>query len=352
MSCLDESGNPVDRWVAIKQPKSGDYYYYTDDGDTFVKSDFTVTQTDDGMIMDTINQMYGKSFNLTNYIFGMYNDEPPPDATASSSYAHAKGVLITDTKQGFWLVHSMPHWPPTQNQGPGEFPDTTYGQSLQCITMSAANADLVATGLMTSRPYIYDKNIGDAVAGQLPNFESWLGGTHSSDPSSVTIPLKSWNGAVFTQLEKASTWGKDFWDDLVAPYYSTALNVETWRSGSGGRIGSICGTGGEKTDTYDVLEVASIKMPDGTAWAGTTDHSKWAVGVDADMYCIGDLNRMCSQESRGGGGVCRTDSGISKAMRALVAGVEACWAYDPCSGAYDSCYWCPADVSLKAALGN
>ena len=125
LSCLDESGNPVDRWVAIKQPKSGDYYYYTDDGDTFVKSDFTVTQTDDGMIMDTINQMYGKSFNLTNYIFGMYNDEPPPDATASSSYAHAKGVLITDTKQGFWLVHSMPHWPPTQNQGPGEFPART-----------------------------------------------------------------------------------------------------------------------------------------------------------------------------------------------------------------------------------
>ena len=35
---------------------------------------------------------------------------------------------------------------------------------------------------------------------------------------------------------KAREWGKDLYDDLVAPSLETALNVETWRNGAGGRL--------------------------------------------------------------------------------------------------------------------
>lgn len=67
------------------------------------------------------------------------------------------------------------------------------------------------------------------------------------------------------------------------------------------------------------------------------------------MVCIGDVNRMCSQENRGGGAVCVYDEGdafLWNAFNASIGSVEDCWAYDPCTATSTQCYWCPdADVS-------
>ena len=349
LGCLDEDGKPVDRWLSVKQNNSPKYYVYEEDSSSFEKSSYSLDQDKNGMIMATMYQLYGGSLNFTDVVYAMYNDEPPPDSSASSSYAHAKGVIATNSKQGFWLFHSMPKWPNSISMGASELPDFKYAQTLECVTISGDTANDIAVGLMVSRPYIYDRGVGSNIEGTFPELESWVNGAHTdSDVMTYTKEFKSWNGAVYTMLEKSKNWGKDFWDDLVAPYYKAPLNVETWRSGSGGRMGSICpsGVSEPKTDKYDVIEVSTIAMPDGVTWSGTKDHSKWASTGDSSSYisCLGDLNRMCSQETRGGGGVCRKEDNRWRAFNNIIGSSEPCWAYDPCETTYDSCYWCPVSL--------
>ena len=83
--------------------------------------------------------------------------EPADGSSVSSTYAHAKGLLVATVSDGaFWFVHSMPQWPNAMTEGtPGPFPSDTYAQSLTCVTISANTADLVASNLMIDRPYIY-----------------------------------------------------------------------------------------------------------------------------------------------------------------------------------------------------
>ncbi|KAF0301272.1 Deoxyribonuclease-2-alpha [Amphibalanus amphitrite] len=56
------------------------------------------------------------------------------------------------------------------------------------------------------------------------------------------------------------------------------------------------------------------------------DHSKWAVSEDAarPWVCVGDINRMLTQEERGGGTVCRWDAVLWRLYSQLVAAVEPC----------------------------
>jgi deoxyribonuclease II len=110
LSCLDEDGNAVDQWVALSTNENYQYYWH-DGSNGFVKSPYDTNQTTNGNIMMTVNQLYNPDLNMNNVAYALYNDDPPPpDTTASSTYAHAKGVMLTDATQGFWLVHSKPNW--------------------------------------------------------------------------------------------------------------------------------------------------------------------------------------------------------------------------------------------------
>ena len=124
------------------------------------------------------------------------------------------------------------------------------------------------------------------------------------------------------------------------------MAVETWRNGVGGRIGSVCSSpSGPKKQPYDVMAVSTVTMPDGTSWSGTDDHSKWGVSINGggkDVFCVGGMNRMCSQEKRGGGALCSQSADGHKAFRLVATAMENCWGYNPCKGAMasDTCYWC------------
>jgi hypothetical protein len=143
-SCLDEAGNAVDSWTALKQANS--FNVYVQSGSSFVKSKYMLNQTSNGAVMRTAKQLYSLS-SSSAYAVALYNDEPPLKS-ASSVYAHAKGMLLTDATSGFWFIHSMPLWPAniTANKDPGPFPSDTYAQSITCITISAATANTIAAG--------------------------------------------------------------------------------------------------------------------------------------------------------------------------------------------------------------
>ena len=249
----------------------------------------------------------------------------------------------------------MPHWPNVRASGPAPFPSFTYGQSLMCVTIKTNTSNLLANNLMIDRPYIYDSNISDNAAAQLPAFNSWLDHEYSQALSNISEFL-SYDNATFYQFAKSKYWGKDIWDDLVAPYFETPLYVETWRDGSGGRMSSICGPNASSIVEYDIYEIANMEMDDSVAWKGTQDHSKWAIAASNDnataaiesgvlsgaiAACVGDMNRMCSQENRGGGALCTESAALWTAFNKTVVDLETCFEYYPCGGSGSQCWWCP-----------
>jgi deoxyribonuclease II len=236
-SCLDEQGLPVDSWIALAQNDRYQYYYY-DPSHGFMKSKYRTNQTTDGCIMSTMSQLYAPDLDLNNLAYGLFNDDPPPPLdVASSTYAHSKGVVMTNNESGFYLIHSKPNWPNQRADGPIPFPDTTYAQSLMCITLNTTMFDTVASGFLINYPYLYDSFISPALTTALPIFNSWVSKGKSS-VTNQTFELTSRNGQKFLQFAKSKAWGRDLYDDFVAPVLNQSIHVETWRSGSGGRYGS------------------------------------------------------------------------------------------------------------------
>jgi deoxyribonuclease II len=305
----------VDSWIALAQNAEYQYYFH-DPVNGFVKSPYRTNQTSEGSIMSTIAQLYSQDLDLNNVAYALYNDDPPPplDVT-SSTYAHSKGVVLFDHESGFWLVHSKPNWPNQRSGGPIPFPDSTYAQSLMCITMNSSMFDTVASGFLINYPYIYDSYMSANLESQLPIFKSWIAGGKST-VTNMTYEVTSRAGKPFLQFAKSKSWGRDLYDDFVAPVLNESIFVETWRSGSGGRMGSVCENSDDDTWTvhpssYDIIEVSLVTMPDGDSWKGTSDHSKWVRSsschsflsshflqvstIDPGAICIGDINRMCSQ---------------------------------------------------------
>jgi hypothetical protein len=97
--------------------------------------------------------------------------------------------------------------------------DETYGQNFMCVTMEAGMFDIVASLEMINRPYIYDSLISTSMTAALPNFATWVKGGKSTLTSSSAV-LKSCAGKSFTMFAKSSAWGKDLYDDFVAPTIS------------------------------------------------------------------------------------------------------------------------------------
>ena len=94
--CINEDGIIVDSWVTLTQNLDYLYYYYDNDHThDFIKSAYTTNQTEHGCIMNTMNQLYNiVDIDLENIAYVLYNDEPPPDKTESSTYAHSKGMMM------------------------------------------------------------------------------------------------------------------------------------------------------------------------------------------------------------------------------------------------------------------
>ena len=172
------------------------------------------------------------------------------------------------------------------------------------------------------------------------------------EPSDLTFQSKS--GKSFRLLAKSGAWFDDFWIDLVGPTLEVDLRIETWR-----RLTktAVLPTKDDKDDADDygkqdfittykerfyhhefidlgnkqiIDEVTHIDLQMLTDnqgnkltdyhWSYTKDHAKWAISEAPDergdtenenaipthisWVCIADMNRMTSQEKRGGGAIC------------------------------------------------
>ncbi|MBW4360717.1 deoxyribonuclease II family protein [Flavobacterium taihuense] len=314
ISALDESGKPVDWWFAYKVPKLGktaneptatgyEYIYYDPNIKKVVQSPNLLTDGKEALDL-TLKSIFDTPAPTTGWI--LYNDEMPPDTnkTDSSSYGHTKGVLAfdTDTKTALWLLHS---WPKFSDPGATSMPTPEYGQTYLCISIDIETASKIAAQMAIHQvPQVYLPRIPASLDKNDPL--NILSQTLNSNPvaDSDVIDYKSRGGFDFKVIAKNKTWNKDFWNDLVGPALGTDINVETWIRG---KIPPTLDSDGiHKTFDVKYIDLSPLGVP--WNWPETHDHAKWAVSVDSDWVCVGDINRMISQEKRGGGTIAFQDN--------------------------------------------
>jgi deoxyribonuclease-2 len=309
ISPLDENGKPVDWWFIYKVPKltkngdedsaTGYEYIYFDPKINKVTKSPNLLTSGKGALDLTLNTVFNKPSATTGWI--LYNDEMPDSAkrTDVNSFGHTKGVIAFDTatKTAFWLLHS---WPKFADPGAKTMPTPDYGQTYLCIALDMATASKIAQQMINHQePQVFLPRIPASLSKTDPLYLL----SQTIDPNAVgdsnVIDVKSRAGLAFKVIAKNRKWGKDFWNDLVGPTLKTDMDDETWIRG---KIPPTLDSDGiHKTFDVKYIDLSPLNINAPWAWPETHDHAKWGISTDTDWICVGDINRMVSQEKRGGG---------------------------------------------------
>lgn len=320
ISALDEKGKPVDWWFAYKIPRLAkessapsatgyEYLYYDPKVGKVTKSPYLLTDGN-GALDLTLNSIFDKPKASTGWI--LYNDEMPADAkrSDSSSFGHTKGVLAFDTasKTGLWLLHS---WPKFADPKASDMPTPIYGQTFLCLSLDIATANKIAEQMANHQePQVYLPRLPASLSKSDPLYLLSQKLNTRAPGDSEVIECKSRGGLAFKVIAKNRNWGKDFWKDLVGPTLKSDMDVESWIRG---KIPPTLDSDGiHKTFDVKYIDLSPLGVP--WTWPETHDHAKWGISVDSDWVCVGDINRMVSQEKRGGGTIAFQDQRLWAAL--------------------------------------
>ncbi|XP_058823458.1 plancitoxin-1 isoform X2 [Topomyia yanbarensis] len=249
----------------------------------------------------------------------LYNDEPPENST-DGLRGHTKGVVATDGTSGFWLVHSVPKYPPPLGQS-YQYPSSgkLFGQSYLCISVAADQMELIGMQLLLNEPHVYSFRIPEELQDRFPRLVKVTQmETDESPPYWKVLDLTSRGGTTFHSFAKNRFFKKELYADFIAPALQVGLQVETWQHGAG-NLPSEC-------SHWPVFNVKDVKVTEDYHFSTLKDHSKWAVSSNSDKeyICVGDINRQEHQKERGGGSVCSQLSSVVAVYRASVTSIENC----------------------------
>lgn len=320
ISPLDENGKTVDWWFAYKVPKLAksadsptatgyEYIYYDANVGKVARSPYLLTQ-EKGALDLTLNSVFSKPDATTGWI--LYNDEMPTDAKRldSSSFGHTKGVIAFDTasKTALWLLHS---WPKFADPMAAGMPTPIYGQTYLCLSLDLATASQIADQMANHQePQVYVPRIPASLDKKDPLYLLSQPLDTNAKGDADVIDCKSRGGLAFKVIAKNRKWNKDFWNDLVGPTLKADMDVETWIRG---KIPPTLDSDGiHKTFDVKYIDLSPLGIP--WTWPETHDHAKWGITVDSDWVCVGDINRMVSQEKRGGGTIAFQDQTLWAAL--------------------------------------
>lgn len=234
-------------------------------------------------------------------------------------YGHTKGVVFFDKTDGFWLIHSIPNFPPkTAYKYPNS--GTLYGQSILCISMNYDQLSKIGTQLYFNHPQIYSSNLPTSFVTGSPDLTKVIGGSyHKGMPYNSTLTLRTKGGQNFISFAKTAGFNQDLYQWLVAPSLQASLYVQTWRSDI-----NICYPSSTKYTVYDIV---STKVGNTVLFFSRSDHSKIAISTEESKpyVCIGDINRKYTQFVRGGGTVCIESHQIWKQYFSTIYGWYFCY---------------------------
>ncbi|CAJ0578526.1 unnamed protein product, partial [Mesorhabditis spiculigera] len=273
-NCRNERNEPVDWFAVYKMPiyqdtsangiKDGLAFYYLDSNDpTTLRPSPNNLNSSQQPIAYTLQQLYDKNGDLSVFSV-MYNDEPYEESEsakkrkkrATVQKGHTKGVVFSDQTSGIWLVHSVPAFPPPDHY---KYPNsgTIYGQTMLCISFDYSELAKIGTQLYYNHPDIYHSNLPTAMIATNPDLALVIGGKYMKEINHL---------------------------DCQAQYaVKDAMSIHV-------------GLTGEFSYTKDHTKMARSSQP------------------TKPYVCIGDINRMTSQFSRGGGTLCLLDQNLWQAF--------------------------------------
>lgn len=171
LGCRDESGKLVDWFYLYKLPKSLEESEAEKHSSSGLSYAYILPSSTEGWTLSerlvnesssipglTLSFIYKK--NDDDNLVMMYNDEPTNSPT-DGTRGHTKGVVVANDISGFWLVHSVPKYPPALDEGHYNYPETGthYGQSFLCISFIGDQLNKVGKQLRYNEPHFYSTNV-------------------------------------------------------------------------------------------------------------------------------------------------------------------------------------------------
>ncbi|XP_057290535.1 plancitoxin-1-like [Hydractinia symbiolongicarpus] len=328
LTCIGEGGQPVDMFIIYKLPRidwyktpplvsSGHGYVYLDSNHfKFYLTNNSIAEQSSaaGLTLDQVYSKYNpeKWYKKNNfqYVDGptdqahlFYNDENP-NGEKYFKCGHTKGALAFNEESGFWLINSVPKYPPAASEG-YDYPHSgcMYGQMFMCVTFNSSAFNDIGLQLRFNDPHVHDANLPMDWEVNYPNIKLLLNGDIvNKPPLSNHLAIKSLAGVDYQHFAKADNFHKDLYHELVAPGLQTNILTETWQHGH--NIGPSC-DGGYTVNDIISLNISSPDVQD-FSFLNLDDHSKFVVGESSEepYVCVGDINRQPSQFKRGGGTLC------------------------------------------------
>jgi deoxyribonuclease II len=234
---------------------------------------------------------------------------------------HTKGILAYYQNQAIYIVHSFDTFPSVLPNGQGNFyavgldildPQMEYGQHMFCVTLSTTDLFSLAGVMSINNPQVYYSRINT------PNTNITLLVQNRTISAAKSYYFNFYTGAgmKMTYFSKSASANVDLYEAIVSPHFADGMILQTW-----GRPyeADFC----PPTYQYKNLNVYDVTI--GTYyWPGTNDHSKWGVGISTQLLCYGDINRMTSQWTRGGGTLCTLVSPLQKLQKSFVESYGSC----------------------------
>lgn len=322
----NQQGEAVDWWFIYKTPKhtgradnQGFDFFYFDDESKALQLSAVGLDREEQALGHTLREIFNAP-DSAGYL--VYNDEHVDGEGNSSEKGHCKGILAFDkaTDSALFLLHSTPRFPANgETRLPAD--EEIYGQTFICITLpDYATANQIAEQMLSQQnPQILTESshLPTSLQADEPLSRLFHGAGLDESVQPSTLHFNSLGGKAFQLMAKSRKWGEDFWLDLVSPALQCDLVVETWRRGA------VTPMQDRHSSDYDedLLNLNFRLSPSiDYEWSYTKDHAKWAVALKNEAnalpwVCVADLNRMVSQEKRGGASLCFQESRLWEALK-------------------------------------
>ncbi|XP_061095604.1 deoxyribonuclease-2-beta isoform X2 [Conger conger] len=312
------------RFIMYKLPKykiddvgNGLEYMYLDSSEEDWQLSKFLVNTSQGALGSTLKPLYTGRSNSSAYV--LYNDAPPL-LNYSMEHGHTKGALHFDQSQGFWLIHSIPHFPPFPERGYSWPPSgKKYGQTVFCVTYKYVQFHEIAQQLLYYNPNVYNCSLPAVFQKEMSSLALLCNRSKLPWVSRRLRSLISAKGEHFLSFAKSKFYIDDIYTGWVAQTLKTDLLAETWQH-SDHPLPSNCSL------PYHVMNIRMIQLKRSIQFKSSSDHSKWCVSrIRNDHWtCLGDLNRAYAQIWRSGGLVCSQNPIIYQAFRQAVAWYMSC----------------------------